>query len=450
MESPVGKTGRHLSQPSKYRVTVNEMTNEEVPMRIVHTADWHLGHVLHDRDREAEHRAFLDWLLVLLEEREVDALLVCGDVFDGANPPASAQALWYQFLAGTSRRCPGLQVVVVAGNHDSPARLEAPAPVLEALSVRVVGLLPRASEGLDLERLVVPLRKRTAKGEEGEVGAWVAAVPFLRLGDVPGGETEPGSVVEGVRAVYAKAIGAARARRKEGQALVATGHCYVEGMRVSEESERRILGGNQNPLPADLFPTDVDYVALGHLHYAQFVGGRQHVRYSGSPLPLSLDEDVYPHQVCVVDLEGGRPARIEKVPVPRSVGILRLPGKPEPLAEVLEILRQLPPERLLAPGAPDLRPYLEVRVRLETAELGYRAEIADALEGRDARLVKITAVKTGTGGAMADEEGASLATLTPDRVFRRLWERDYQDPLPPDLEAAFHELVQAAEQEAGS
>ena len=418
-------------------------------MRIVHTADWHLGHVLYDRDREAEHRAFLDWLLDLLEERSVDALLVSGDVFDGANPPATAQALWYRFLAGASRRCPGLQVVVVAGNHDSPARLEAPAPVLEALSVRVVGLLPRSGTDLDLDRLVFPLRKRTAKGEEGEIGAWVAAVPFIRLGDVPGGESEPGGVVEGVRAIYAEAIGAARAKRQEGQALVATGHCYVEGMRVSEESERKILGGNQHPLPADLFPEDVDYVALGHLHYAQSVGGREHLRYSGSPIPLSLDEDVYPHQLCVVDLDRGRPARIEEVRVPRSVEILRIPDKPEPLARVLERLRALPPERPVGPGEADLRPYLEVRVLLEGAEQGYRGEIADAVEGREARLAKITAVKTGTGGALAEGEGASFAALTPDRVFRKLWEREYKDPLPSDLEAAFHELVDAAGQEVG-
>ena len=415
-------------------------------MRIVHTADWHLGHVLYDRDREAEHRAFLDWLLDLLEKESVDALLVCGDVFEGANPPASALALWYGFLADASRRCRGLQVVVVAGNHDSPARLEAPAPVLAALSVSVVGFLPRAESEVDVERLVVPLRERSS----GEVAAWVAAVPFLRLGDLPGGEATPAGVVDGVRGIYARALDSARARRKTGQALLATGHCYVEGMRLSDESERKVLGGNQHPLPVDVFPADVDYVALGHLHFPQQVGGRGNVRYSGSPLPLSLDEDVYPHQVCLVELQGGRSGDVKTVRVPRSVPILRLPDEPAPLAEVLALLEKLPAAPPREAGEPDRRPWLEVRVQLEGSEFGYQGEIAEALEGKDARLVKITPQRTGSGETLADGAGTSLEELTPGTVFRKLWERENADPVPAELEAAFHELVDVASQEEAS
>ncbi|MDX9735611.1 MAG: exonuclease SbcCD subunit D C-terminal domain-containing protein [Thermoanaerobaculia bacterium] len=415
-------------------------------MRIVHTADWHLGHVLYDRDREAEHRAFLDWLLDLLEKESVDVLLLCGDVFEGANPPASALALWYGFLADASRRCRGLQVVVVAGNHDSPARLEAPAPVLAALSVNVVGFLPRAEGEVDVERLVVPLRERSS----GEVAAWVAAVPFLRLGDLPGGEATPACVVDGVRGIYANALEAARAKRKAGQALLATGHCYVEGMRLSDESERKVLGGNQHPLPVDVFPADVDYVALGHLHFPQQVGGRGNVRYSGSPLPLSLDEDVYPHQVCLVELQGGRCGAVKTVRVPRSVTILRLPDEPAPLAEVLALLEKLPAAPPREAGEPDRRPWLEVRVRLEGSEFGYQGDIAEALEGKDARLVKITPQRTGSGETLADGAGTSLSDLTPETVFRKLWERENADPVPAELEAAFHELVDVASQEEAS
>lgn len=418
-------------------------------MRIVHTADWHLGHVLYDRDREAEHRAFLGWLLALLEEQRVDALLVCGDVFESANPPASALALWYSFLADASRRCGGLQIVVVAGNHDSPARLEAPAPVLAALSVHVVGFLPRAEGEFDVERLVVPLRERTS-GPGGEIAAWVAAVPFIRLGDLPAGEATPAGIVDGVRRIYEIALDAARAKRTAGQALLATGHCYVEGMRVSDESERKILGGNQHPLPVDVFPIDVDYVALGHLHFAQQVGGRSNVRYSGSPLPLSLDEDVYPHQVCLVELDSGRCKGVQTVRIPRSVPILRLPAEPAPLPEVLSLLAKLPAAPAREAGQPDLRPWLEVRVRIEGSEYGYQGEIAEAVEGRNARLVKITPHRTGSGETLAGGPGKSLSDLTPEKVFRKLWERGSSDPVPAELEAAFHELVDLASQEEPS
>jgi exonuclease SbcD len=414
-------------------------------MRIVHTADWHLGHVLYERDRVAEHRAFLTWLLELLERERADALLVCGDVFEGSNPPASAQALWYEFLAQASRRCPGLQIVVVAGNHDSPGRLEAPAPILEALRIHVVGILPRHKEGLELERLVVPLRERGKV--DGNAAAWVAAVPFLRLSDLPSGDGAPGGIVAGVRDLYSRAIDCVRTRRAGEEPIVVTGHCYVEGVAASEASERKILGGNQHPLPVDIFPDDIAYVALGHLHLAQEVGGRNAVRYSGSPLPLSLDEDHYPHQVCVVDLKAGRPSRVRVVPVPRVVGIIRIPEEPQSLGSVLDLLKALPSARPLAPGADDFRPFLEVRLLRDGTEAGYRTAITDAVEGKDACLVKITISAVGTDRPSTERNEASLADLQPESVFLSLWERKFADPPPPTLLAAFHELVDLAGQE---
>ncbi|NPC81309.1 exonuclease subunit SbcD, partial [Pyxidicoccus fallax] len=101
-------------------------------MRLLHTSDWHLGHTLYDVSREAEHAAFLDWLLETLEAESVDALLVAGDIFDTANPSAEAQAAWYHFVARARRRLPRLDVVVIGGNHDSAARLDAPDPLFAA------------------------------------------------------------------------------------------------------------------------------------------------------------------------------------------------------------------------------------------------------------------------------------------------------------------------------
>src|SRR5688572_7407237 len=149
-------------------------------MRLLHTSDWHLGHTLYDTSREAEHAAFLEWLLDTLEAHKVDALLVAGDIFDTANPSAEAQASWYRFVAQARIRCPKLDVVVIGGNHDSAARLDAPDPLFAALDVRVVGGLPKARGSVDLERLLVPL-----KNAQGKVGAWVAAVPYLRPADLP-------------------------------------------------------------------------------------------------------------------------------------------------------------------------------------------------------------------------------------------------------------------------
>jgi exonuclease SbcD len=150
-------------------------------MKLLHTSDWHLGHTLLDADREVEHDEFLSWLLDTIEAHEVDALLVTGDIFDSANPPATAQRAWYRFLVEAGRRRKGLQVVAIAGNHDSAARLEAPREVLASLDVTVVGELPCADGRLDPARLLVPLRDR-----EGVRRAWVAAVPYLRSSDLAG------------------------------------------------------------------------------------------------------------------------------------------------------------------------------------------------------------------------------------------------------------------------
>ena len=127
-------------------------------MRVLHTSDWHLGHLLHDLPRDREHAAFLDWLCDTIAAEAIDAVLISGDVFDAGNPPARALAAWYGFVAAARRRRPHLTVVAIAGNHDSPARLTAPAPLLAAAGVHVIGTVGRDADGaIDAGPLVVPL-----------------------------------------------------------------------------------------------------------------------------------------------------------------------------------------------------------------------------------------------------------------------------------------------------
>lgn len=412
-------------------------------MRLLHTSDWHLGHTLYDVSREAEHAAFLDWLLVTLEAESVDALLIAGDIFDTANPSAEAQAAWYHFIARVRRKLPKLELVVIGGNHDSPARLDAPDPLFAALGVRVVGGLPRAQRTLDFERLLVPLHD-----SRGRVKAWVAAVPYLRPADLPLVQTEGDRLVEGVREVYGLTLEAARRRRQAGQALVTMGHCYMTGTELSQLSERKILGGNQHALPVDLFPDDVAYAALGHLHKAQRVGGREGVRYSGSPIPLSLSEANYRHQVLLVDLEGEGLGTVRPLSVPRTADMLRVPERDAvSLDEVLEKLAALPE---LEPDTLERnRPYLEVCVSLPRPEPSLRRKVEAALEGKAARLVKLTPSYTGTGLALAEiQAGASLRERTPEEVFKARYARDYQEPMDPALLESFHTLLSSVQEDA--
>jgi len=410
-------------------------------MRFVHTSDWHLGHSLHDLPRRAEHLAFLRWLRGVLQAEEADALLVAGDVFETSNPSAEAQGDWYEFLAATRRQLPRLGIVVIGGNHDSAARLDAPDPVLRALEVHVVGGLPRRDDGtLDAERATVALHDR-----DGRVVAHVVALPFLRAADLPAVDApDADPLVEGVRRRYADAVGHVAARRGPGEAIVAMGHLYMVDGRVSELSERKILGGNQHALPAGLFPPEVAYVALGHLHLAQKVGGDERIRYSGSPLPLSFDESGYTHQVLVVDLDGERIEAVRTVPVPRSVPLLRIPAEgPAPIEDVEAALAALQVD----PLPRELQPLLEVRVLLQQPEPGLRARVDAAIADKPVRLARIATSYAGSGAALADASGAkALRELRPEDVFHLRWRGKFDADPPPEVLAAFGELLDAAHQ----
>jgi exonuclease SbcD len=392
-------------------------------MRVLHTSDWHLGHLLLDLPREREHHAFLAWLLDVIDAEAIDALLVTGDVFDGGNPPASAQAAWFGFLAEAHRRRPAMTTVVIAGNHDSPARLSAPSPLMAGVRTHVVGALPRA-----IGEAVVPLPRA-----DGSIAAWVVAVPFLRPGDLA---EDSG---DAVRAVYAAAIAHARALREPGQAIVAMGHMHVSGSEPSWMSERRVLVGGVEAIDAGGFGDDLAYVALGHLHKAQRVGG-EHVRYAGSPIPLAMGEADYKHSVVVFELVGERASGIRTLPVPRAVQLVRVPRVAAPLDEVLAALAALPDA---GPGAErELAPYVEVRVRLEKPEPHLRAQIERALRGKHARLVKISPELTGDRRALGDgPPPEALSELDPREVLRRRWRRDHEGDVPAAVMAAFEQLL---------
>lgn len=404
-------------------------------MRVLHTSDWHLGHTLRGEvTREPEHAAFLAWLLVACAAEAVDVLLVTGDVFDSATPPASAERMWFDFLAAARRARPAMDVVVIAGNHDSPARLGAASAVLRALGVHVIGALPRTAAGaLDLERLLIPV---------GGGRGLVCAVPFLRPADLPPGLGDPGTPTDALSVVYGEALAAARAQRTVDQALIVTGHLYVAGADTAYLSERRVAIGGVEAASLRLFPDDLTYVALGHIHRAQRVG-RDTIRYAGAPLPLALDEAGYKHQVVVVDIEGAHVTAVRGLPVPRTVEIVRVPARgAAPLADVLAALAALPP----AIDDDPARPYLEVVVALTRPEPRLRALVEAALDGKRPRLVYLHVEHTGTGAALGDGpavlRGATrLAELAPREVFTRLWERKHAEAPTADVLAGFDRLL---------
>lgn len=407
-------------------------------MKILHTSDWHLGQSLRGFDRHYEHQCFLDWLLVQIQTEDIDVLLVSGDVFDNANPSSASQKQLYRFLQTARAAAPHLRIVLIAGNHDSPGRLEAPSPLLELFETRVVGQKRRdASGAIDLESLLVPLYDR-----HNALKAWCLAVPFLRPGDVPRIEADSDPYLSGVAELYRQTLELALAKRQPGQAVLALGHCHMAGGNVSRESERRIVIGGAELLSTGIFDERIAYAALGHLHLPQSVAGKEWVRYSGSPLPMSFAEIHYPHQIVRFELDGEQAKAIRSIAVPRAVELLRIPTQPAPLNEVLEALHQLEFSEWNLPE--EQWPYLEVRIRFDAPEPGARMAIENILKDKPVRFVGIDAgYQRGNPEQALDVAGTlgDLSRMQPEDILQKHYRTLHGDALPEDLLKALQELL---------
>ena len=405
-------------------------------MRLFHTSDWHLGQNLHGQERDYEHGCFLDWLLRQLGQEKPDVLLIAGDIFDTVNPPVKAQERLYDFIVSAHEQQPALSIVMIAGNHDSGSRIELPAPLMRRLRTHALGRVLWLDDGqLDAERLLIPLPDAS-----GEIAGWCLALPFLRPAEVTGAHLGD-DYLRGIGQVHEGLIAAANARREPGQALIAISHAHMAGGSVSEDSERSLIIGNAQALPASLFGPSISYVALGHLHKPQKVNGEARIRYCGSPIPLSFSEIGYQHQILDVRLRGETLVSVEPRLIPRAVNLQRL--GPAPLADILVQLADLPDIDLLADT--QRQPWLEVRVRLDEPQPDLRQQVETALQGKAVRLVRIAAEYSGTGSREGEADGARLIELdqlTPQELFSRAWHDSYGSAVDEQTLSDFAQLLQ--------
>lgn len=408
-------------------------------MKILHTADWHIGQTFFGYDRTEEHQAFFDWLSIQIKEQEIDALLIAGDVFDVANPSALAQRQFYRFIKSITTNNPGLQIVVIAGNHDSAARLETPIPLLEDLNIHIKGTIKRDETGqIDLEDLIVKLHERTGNGQ-----VWCMAIPYLRQGDYPPLETEDSSYAAGVKNMYETIYRKVMQRKAPEEAIIALGHLQAANCTLSEDdsSERLLIGGLEG-IPADAFNTGITYTALGHIHREQKVGKRENVRYAGSPLPMSFAEEHYQHGVVLLDIQQDKLISQEKLTFSPLTHLLRIPHKPKPLREVIRELATLPP---LCPEKP--APYLEVRVLLTEPEPSLRHHIEEAIEKKQVRLTRVIPFYPETIGTKKENgDPANEEMMPPLEMLQAVYKQKYDTELPENLTKLFIEALEEAYQ----
>ncbi|MQA54678.1 exonuclease SbcCD subunit D C-terminal domain-containing protein [Pseudomonas piscis] len=410
-------------------------------MRLFHTSDWHLGQNLHGQERDFEHACFLEWLLRQLKHEQPDALLIAGDIFDTVNPPVKAQERLYDFIVSAHEQQPGLSIVMIAGNHDSGSRIELPAPLMRRLRAHALGRVLWLDDGqLDAGRLLLPLTDAS-----GKVAAWCLALPFLRPAEVTGRHLGE-DYLKGIAQVHEWLIAAAEERRQPGQALIAVSHAHIAGGAVSEDSERSLVIGNAEALPASLFGPQISYVALGHLHKPQKVNGEERIRYSGSPIPLSFSEIDYKHQILDIRLDGEQLLSVEPRLIPRAVNLQRL--GPAPLGEILAQLGALPDIDLLAEE--QRQPWLEVRIRLDEPQPDLRQQVENALQGKAVRLVRIAAEYAGSASGDGEDGMAGLIELdqlNPEELFRRAWRDAYANEADEQTLKDFALLLQDVQHE---
>ena len=387
-------------------------------IRILHTADWHLGQTFFGYDRTGEHEVFLNWLAEEIRQKEIDALIIAGDVFDVSNPSAASQSMYYQFIYRVTVENPNLQIVIVAGNHDSAARLEAPLPLLQAMRTEVRGVVRKLEGGeIDYDHLIVELKNR-----KGEVELLCMAVPFLRQGDYPVVQTEGNPYAEGVRELYSQLLQRLWKQRTANQSILAIGHLQATGSEIAEKdySERTVIGGLECVSP---------------------VSGRENVRYAGSPIPMSFAEKHYHHGVVMVTFDGGCAVDIERLECPKLIPLVSVPNGDPALPEVvLEALKELP-------DTEETAPYLEVKVLLEEPEPMLRQEIEEALADKNYRLARIVSTyRTDVENTEKENENwkRGLQEMSPLQIAQSAFEKIYQVEMPAELTGLFQEAYLAA------
>jgi len=397
-------------------------------MKILHTSDWHLGHRLHEQSQYEEQSRFLNWLKAYINERQIDVLLVAGDIFDTGVPSTQSQKLYYDFLIDlTKTHCK--HIVVTGGNHDAPGTLNAPKELLSALSIRVVG---KATEEISEE--VFELSVNDDK-------VIIAAVPYLRDQDIRRAVASESFDQIGERYKtalinhYTEIANHCTNINSENVPLIAMGHLFVIGGSTSD-SEQTIYVGNLGDIRAGDFPDNFDYVALGHLHRYQKAGNSENIRYSGSPYMLSFSESGYSKKVVIIETEANQIKEIREAGIPKFREILKVRGSIEECIAKLKLIDLEPHE---------LTPWVEVLLdNASNTRLGF-SEINKSAENLKLEVLKVSLKNERKIAGLEQQikNAQDIKELSPLEVFKlKCKEQEFELEERPEILDAFNEVFQ--------
>ncbi|MEE9374163.1 MAG: exonuclease subunit SbcD [Saprospiraceae bacterium] len=403
-------------------------------IKILHTADWHIGKVLHKYSLREDMLSFFDWLIKLIKKEKIDVLLVSGDVFDLANPGARERADYYKILSRLINE--KIKVIITGGNHDGIGVLDAPKEVLNTLNINVIG---GAKKSLEEEIITIVNNKN-------EVELVVAAVPFLRDRDLRNltldlkYESRIEAIRQGIKSHYLN-LGDFCEKQYQGIPAVAMGHLYAKGVSTSE-SERDIHIGNAVAVESSIFPSCFGYVALGHIHRPQVIGKNEKIRYSGSPIPLSFSEREDRKGVILLNLDNGEFSPPHFIEVSKQRELKRMKGDYNVVSKALKEYNPTLP----------LPSFVELEFEEEVFNTTVSAKINDLVtDYKDHDLFKILKHKINFKIDAKDtsqlfKKGENIEDLTPKDVFiKRIEQEELDSNKKSDLLAAFGELLEMVE-----
>ncbi|MBI6273899.1 exonuclease subunit SbcD [Proteus mirabilis] len=405
-------------------------------MRIIHTSDWHLGQYFFTKTRAQEHQQFLDWLLAQIREQQVDAVIVAGDIFDTGSPPSYARELYNRFVVAI--RDTQCQLIILGGNHDSVATLNESKSLLACLNTTVI-----ANVHTETPQAPIILYQKNHTP-----GALLCAIPYLRPRDMinsksgQSGADKQSALKEAIADYYQRQYQAALDLRKQlniNIPIIATGHLTTIGASVSD-SVREIYIGTLEAFNATLFPP-FDYIALGHIHRPQRVNKSGHIRYSGSPIPLSFDESAQQKSVCLIDFEQDKLAEMTLLPIPEFQLLRTLSGSLQEIATQLEKLATQYNEM-------DTTIWLDIEVSTQDYLSDIQNRIQELTQSPLFEVIVLRRARKQRQALMQNEK-ETLTELTVYDVFeRRLAQHQFETEEDKiRLTTLFKQAVEMAEQE---
>lgn len=395
-------------------------------MKILHTADWHIGKKLHKTDLSEDFDLFIDWLCEYLSDHPIDVLLISGDVFDFSNPSSESRSQYYKTLIKLKKF--DLKIIITGGNHDSPNVLEAPKEILNQLDIHVIGQMPN-----QFENCLIPISSKNT------IELIIAAIPYLRSSnlqrqfDAESHENKQEALKESIAFHFQETAKLAKEKYPE-TPLIGMGHLFATGASVSE-SERDIQIGNLAGLDASHFGNNYDYIALGHIHKPQRLNAETPIFYSGSPISLSFSERKNEKRILLIDTQSS--FEPESLSVPKFRDLILIKGTLEDIKQKLESVQNKHP----------LKTLIEIEMHEAEFSASKTYELEEVIEAFDKLDCKIVKHKVSFKNMSKVERGISSAEIevsdfTPKQVFQKKLEGSNEtEDTKNELMAAFEEIL---------